>query len=125
VAYQDPNVRVFIATRLFRNDGSMNDQQDPIFHWLFPGETRVATWAIGRVQKVQGNSKELVAGAYIVLAAMWGSLGGVVCLIGIVIDITSKDGSPGTTYLLVGLVGVIIGILRQLQSRRARQRNRP
>jgi hypothetical protein len=98
--------------------------EKPIFHWLLPGETRVATWAMSRVRKVQGNSQQLVAGAYIVLAAMWGSLGGVIGLIGIALDSSSKDGASGNPYVLACLPVLAIGILRQVQSRRARLRER-
>jgi hypothetical protein len=75
------------------NDGSVEDRDYPsqrydrhTFYWLLPGEGRVAFWAMGRVQNVQGNSKELVAGGYTVLAAIWGSLGGVIGLVGIALD---------------------------------------
>src|ERR1700735_2052889 len=44
------------------------------FRWLLPGESVVAVWGMNRVSKVQGNSRDLVAGAYTVLAALWGSL---------------------------------------------------
>jgi hypothetical protein len=52
-----------------------------IFRWMFPGERRLATWGANRVLMVQrGDSRQLVAGAYVILAALWGAVGGVIIL---------------------------------------------
>lgn len=75
---------------------------------------------MSRVQRVQGDSRELVAGAYIALAAIWGSLGGIFGLVGIVLDAIGSDGPSGTIFLLVGLLILVLAFFRQLQSRRAR-----
>lgn len=95
---------------------------DPrIFHWMIPGERRIATWSVDRVQGVQGNSKDLVAGAYIVLAALWGSIGGVVILVGVILDVVSKSGTTGSTCLFAGMVPLVVAVIRVIQSRHARQ----
>jgi hypothetical protein len=48
---------------------------------MFPGERRLATWGANRVLMVQrGDSRQLVAGAYVILAALWGAVGGVIIL---------------------------------------------
>lgn len=98
---------------------------DPMyFHFLLPGERRIAYWGSARIRHVQGHSRQLVAGAYVILAAIWGSLGGVVVLSGIIVEST-LDGPAGPTLLLVGLVLIVVGVLRQIQSRNARARGDP
>ena len=88
---------------------------------MIPGERRIARWGMGRVQRVQGNSKDLVAGAYVILASLWGSIGGVLVLLGIGLDVASKDGTAGSALLIVGLVPLAVAAIRIAQSRRARQ----
>ena len=95
------------------------------FKWLLPGERRVALWGANRVRKVQGNSKDLVAGAYVILAAIWGSTGGVIVVVGVILDAISKTGVAGSTLLLVGLVPLAIGGIRIAQSRNERQQIDP
>jgi hypothetical protein len=96
------------------------------FEWMFPGERRVAMWGTNRVRKVQrGDSRQLVSGAYVILAAMWGSLGGTVGLIGIVLDATAKSGTAGSPLFVAAGVLLAVGALRQFQSRNARRRGDP
>ncbi len=57
-----------------------------------------------------------------VLEAIWGSLGGVFVLCGIILQSTS-NGEVGPALLLVGFLFLGVGIARQLQSRNARARN--
>ncbi|MGC2168342.1 MAG: hypothetical protein WA580_04490 [Acidimicrobiales bacterium] len=89
---------------------------------MIPGERAVAIWCAHRVLRVQGNSKELVAGVYIALAALWGSLGGAVVMIGVVLDIISRGGVAGSGFLLSGLVPLAIAAIRIAQSRNSRKR---
>lgn len=70
---------------------------------------------------MQGNSKHLVAGAYVVVAALWGSVGGLLTLVGVGLDIVSKDGDAGSALLLLGFVPLMVAVMRIVQSRRARQ----
>jgi hypothetical protein len=88
---------------------------------MLPGERRIARWGMGRVQKVQGSSKDLVAGAYVIVASLWGSIGGVLVLLGIALDVASKGGTAGSTLLLVGFAPLAVAGIRIVQSRRARQ----
>lgn len=113
-------------------DSSVSIGREPVapidpgrFRALAPGERRLALWAAGRVQMVQGDSRQLVAGAYVALAAMWGSLGVVIGLVGIVIDTTAKKSPTGVVLILVGIALVGVGVLRQGQSRNARKRGEP
>lgn len=108
------------------DDGQNVTVVDPkIFRWMLPGERRLANWGTGRIRKVQGDSRQLVAGAYVILAAMWGSLGGIVGLVGIVLLAATKRSSAGPVLLIGGAVLIGIGVLRQVQSRNARRRGDP
>lgn len=103
-----------------RGPGSPGNVDRSSFRWLLPGERPVAVWALGRVQKVQGNSRQLLAGAYIILAALWGTLGGTVGLVFGVLEFTNVHGPviPGLFVAALALWG--IAIVRQIQARRAR-----
>jgi hypothetical protein len=72
-----------------------------------------------------GDCRQLVAGSYIILAATWASLGGVVALAGVVIEATAKTGVLGSALLVAGGALLTIGFLRQVQSRNARRRGDP
>jgi hypothetical protein len=88
---------------------------------MAPGERRLALWAAERVRMVQGDSRQLVAGAYVALAAMWGPIGVVIGLVGIVIDVTVKTSPTGVVFIVMGIALVGVGVLRQVQSRNARK----
>lgn len=90
---------------------------------MAPGERRLALWAGGRIQKVQGDSRQLVAGAYMVLAAVWGSLGAVIGLVGIMVEI--QKNSAGLILIIVGIAFGAVSFFRQAQSRAARRRDDP
>lgn len=86
----------------------------------------MAVWAAGRVMKVQegrAGAVQLVAGAYIVLAAFWGSLGGVIGLVGI--GLLFANIRAGYVFLVVAFVPLAIGVIRQIQSRHSRMRGDP
>lgn len=90
----------------------------PSFRWLFPGERRLGRWAAHRVESVQGDRRDLLAGAYLLLAALWGSIGGLMGLIGIGLDFADRDGNP---WLLAALALIAISFGRILQSLATRQ----
>lgn len=98
----------------------MNRVDSRSFHWLLPGERKIAVWAMGRVQRVQGDSRQLVAGAYVILASLWGSVGGLLVLVGIFTDVTSSSGSGGGVLLLLGIALCAVAGVRIAQSRVAR-----
>jgi hypothetical protein len=97
---------------------------DRDFRWLLPGERRLAFWGAGRVRKVQGDSRQLVAGAYVILAAMWGSLGGIVGLVSVVLDF-ARGAAAGYVLPVVAIALCRIGMLRLIQSRNARRCGEP
>jgi ABC-type proline/glycine betaine transport system permease subunit len=75
-------------------------------------------------RRFRATLETFVAGAYVVLASMWGSLGGLLVLTGIVVD---WDGNtrPGLIVGLVGIALLAMAFVRLTQSRRARQSGRP
>ncbi|MBU6495345.1 MAG: hypothetical protein KGR42_02875 [Acidobacteria bacterium] len=91
---------------------------------MVPGERRVALWAVGRVQRTQGNSRHLVAGAYYLLAALWGSLGSVVAIVDETLIIENNYSAGKTLLLVVGAIACV-GYLRILQRRAALKRGDP
>jgi hypothetical protein len=104
----------------------LNVTVDPSeFQWMMPGERRIAIWGTNRVRMVQSNSKDLVAGAYVVLAALWGSIGGVVVLLGVILDAVSRNGISGSALLLAGIASLAVAALRVVQSRKARHTGDP
>jgi hypothetical protein len=94
------------------------------FRWMLPGERAVAVWGAGRAQKVQGDSRELVSGAYIIVAALWGLLGATVMLVGALVDVVGSGGPSSTTAFIIGAILLTVSFFRQTQSRRARKRRR-
>jgi hypothetical protein len=88
---------------------------------MAPGERRIALWGAGRIRKIQGDSRQLVAGAYVILAAMWGSVGGIVIFIGIIVNATATRSPAGLLLIVVGIALVGVGLLRQVQSHHARK----
>jgi hypothetical protein len=99
---------------------------DPkFFRWMVPGERRFAVWATKRILMVQhGDSRQLVAGAYTVLASTWTSLGGIVLMGGLATYVFTKAGALASALLTAGCALVATGFLRQVQSRNARKRGR-
>jgi Flp pilus assembly protein TadB len=93
------------------------------FSWMLPGEKRVAIWAAGRAKKVQGNTRDLVSGSYIIVAALWGLLGAVVMLAGALVDTVGRAGSSALIIFVAGAALLAVGFLRQLQSRHARKQD--
>ena len=91
------------------------------FQWMLPGERRIAIWGANRVRVVQGDSRDLVAGAYAILAALWGSIGGVVVLLGVILDAVSGGGTTGSAFLLAGIAPLAVAAIRAMQSRNARR----
>ncbi|HVA02512.1 MAG TPA: hypothetical protein VMU64_02095 [Acidimicrobiales bacterium] len=94
------------------------------FRWMLPGERRIAMWGTYRVRKVQGDSRKLVAGGYIILAAIWGSVGGIIMVAAIVV-MTATKGNPNPFLYVAGFVFLGIGFIRQIQSRNARRNGEP
>lgn len=92
---------------------------------MLPGEKRLALWAAGRAEKVQGNTRDLVSGAYIILAALWGLLGAVVLLVGALVDTVARGGSSALILFVAGAALLAVGFLRQIQSRHAREHDSP
>jgi hypothetical protein len=96
------------------------------FDLMLPGERRMAVWAVGRVMKVQegrAGAVQLVAGAYVVLAAFWGSIGGMVGLVGI--GLLFANIPAGYIVLIVAFLPLAVSAMRQIQARRSRARGDP
>jgi hypothetical protein len=97
-------------------------QNEPLpFHWMVPGERRIAMWGANRVRRVQGNSRDLVSGSYLILASLWGSIGGVLILLGVIFDAADVGGNAGSILLLVGLLLLAVSAGRIAQSRSSRK----
>lgn len=90
------------------------------FKWMLPGERRVASWGARRAKMVQGDSRQLVSGAYIILAALWALVGSTVTLVGALLDLLGGSSSP--VIFGVGAMFLSISFFRQVQSRRSRER---
>lgn len=93
--------------------------------WVLPWERRVAVWGTNRIRQVQGNSRDLTAGAYVILAAIWGTTGGLLVIVGIAVDAESKSGFSGSVVMAIGLLLLAVGTLRQIQARNCRRRHEP
>lgn len=93
------------------------------FRWMLPGEKGVALWAAGRAQKVQGNTRDLVSGSYVIVAALWGLLGAMAMLAGVLVDTVGREGSSALIVFLAAAALLAISFLRQIQSRHARKQD--
>lgn len=92
------------------------------FTWMFPGERRVAVWSAKRVRKVQHDSRQLVAGGYLVLAGIWASAGGLLICLSFVLTSITRTVSLGHVSSVVGVVLILVSAIRQFQSRNFRRR---
>ena len=72
---------------------------------------------------MQGDSRQLVAGGYTILASIWGSVGGMIIVAAIVVIMAT--GEPNPFLYAAGFAFLGIGAIRQVQSRNARRHGEP
>jgi hypothetical protein len=104
------------------SEGPGSDVADSALRFLLPVERGVGVLLLRRVKRVQQNDKDLVAGAYILLAAMWGFLASLAGIAFLLLLVTGVDG-PAIIGVLLGVVFLLgMGLVRRTQCQRSRRR---